>query len=289
MQNKKITVFGATGKIGSELIALLSAAGIETIAISRNPDKAIRMPCVQWVQADMSSRESLYKTMEDADTVFLLSGHNPDFVEEQSNVISVARELGVKHIVKLSSAAADKDSPFSIARVHGEVEEILRNAGIANTLLRPTGMMQNWLGELAHSVKTEGKIYDATGEGKRAYVDIRDIAEVAFRILLQPEPHAGHSYFLTGGTAVNYGEVAETISRITNQNVTFVSLSIEELRQRMQQQGKPEWVINTLLAYTQLQRDGKTAAVSTDVETVLHQPARTINDFFRDYKNAFLK
>ncbi|WP_294217140.1 hypothetical protein [uncultured Chryseobacterium sp.] len=35
--------------------------------------------------------------------------------------------------------------------------------------------------------------------------------------------------------------------------------------------------------------NGKTAAVSTDVETVLHQPARTIEDFFRDYKNAFLK
>ena len=284
---KNIVVFGASGNIGSLLLQHLSAADISTIAISRHIDKQTALPSVQWVEADMSSRESLYHAMENAGSVFLLSGHSPHFVTEQCNVIEVAKELGVGHIVKLSSAAADKYSPFALPRVHGEVEEVLKSSSIPNTLLRPTGMMQNWLGELAKTVRTERKIYDATGAGRRAYIDIRDIAEVAFRILMQPELHICHAYYLTGGTAVNYYEIAETISRIIEDEVTYVPLSIEDYEQRLQHQGKPEFVINTLQAYARLQREGRTTEVSDDVQHILNKPPRTIADFFNHYKMAF--
>lgn len=104
-------------------------------------------------------------------------------MEEQNNVIEVAKTSGVAHLVKLSSGALDEHFyiPHSpIAQVHGEIESLLKASGVPWTILRPNGFMQNWLGELAQTVKSERKIYEATGEGKRAYIDIRDIAE-AFR------------------------------------------------------------------------------------------------------------
>ncbi len=287
-QKKYITVFGASGNIGTLLLQNLSNAGIPVIAVSRNADTHAETPGVQWMKADMVCKDSLHKTMEDASTVFLLSGHSPHFVEDQCNVIDIAKQQGVGHIVKLSSAAADPNSPFMIPRVHGQVEEVLKTSGVNSTLLRPTAMMQNWLGELASCVKKERKIYDATGTGRRAYIDIRDIAAVGARVLADPAQHISHAYILTGGKAVNYYEVAEAVSNVIHEKVTFVSLVLSELQQRMQQQGKPQPVIDTLLAYAQLQLEGKTGEVSNDVENILGQPPRSIADFFRDYRDAFM-
>jgi NAD(P)H dehydrogenase (quinone) len=293
MENKKyITVFGATGKIGAALIEYLSGAEHPVIAVTRNKNKAAAMPFVEWMEADMANKESLYKTMENSKAVFLLSGHSPNFVEEQSNVIAVAKEQGVKHMVKLSSGAADENSPFYIAglliaRVHADVEAILKTAGIPYTMLQPNGFMQNWLGVLSNSVKDQRKIYEATGDGKRAYLDLRDISEVAFKVLTEPEQHINKSYLLTGGEAVNFSQIAAIISKVVGEDVTYVQLSTDEARQQMEQKGIPQLAIQSLLLYAEAQRSGKTTYVSNAVPQILNKPARTVADFIKDYANWF--
>ncbi|MBB6126763.1 NmrA family NAD(P)-binding protein [Mucilaginibacter lappiensis] len=290
--NKYITVFGATGKIGMELLRFLSAADIKTIAVTRDKNKAVTIPCVDWVEADMANKESLYKAMNNTKAVFLLSGHSNSFVEEQGNVIEVAKEKGVGHIVKLSSGAVDKDSPFYIpgsfiAKVHGEVEALLKTSDIPWTLLQPNGFMQNWLGELAQTVKHERKIYEATGDGKRAYLDIRDIAEVAFRILINPEPHAGKAYLLTGGQAVNFTEIAAIIGAEIGEVVEFIPLNPGEAHQRMEKKGMPAVAVQSILAYAEAQRNNQATYVSPAVSTILNKPARTVKAFVEDHVTLF--
>ncbi|HTJ51791.1 MAG TPA: SDR family oxidoreductase [Cyclobacteriaceae bacterium] len=288
MENKKnITVFGATGKIGSDLIRLLSEAQIETIAVTRNIEKAVKLPFVEWMQADLSDKQSLYETLKNSNSVFLLSGHSADFVEGQKNVVEVAKELGVKHIVKLSSGAADKNSQFHIPKTHGEVEEFLKLSGLHYTMLRPYGIMQNWLGDIADSIRKEKKFYEATGNGKRAHVDRRDIAEVAFKCLVEPEKHYDKVYLLTSDKAVNYQEVAEAISKTINEKVEYVAISINEARQEMQRNGMPNALIETFISYDEAQRNGQTEIISNSVRTVLEKPARTLENFVTDYADYF--
>ena len=293
MENKKyITVFGATGKIGVGLTGYLSAAKVPVIAVTRDKSKAAAMPFVEWVEADMANKESLYKTMENSKSVFLLSAHSPNFVEEQSNVIAVAREQGVKHIVKLSSGAVDEKSPFyisglQIAKVHADVETILKASGIPYTMLQPNGFMQNWLGALSSSVKDQRKIYEATGDGKRAYLDLRDISEVAFKVLTEPEQHINKSYLLTGGEAVDFSQIAVIISKVVGEDVTYVKLSTDEARQQMEQKGIPQLTIQSLLLYAESQRSGKTTYISNAIPQILNKPARTVTGFIKDYANWF--
>lgn len=290
--NIYVTVFGATGKIGMELLRFLSAAGVKTLAVTRDKNKAVNMPYVDWAEADMANKESLYKTMDDTKAVFLLSGHSSNFVIEQGNVIEIAKEQGVGHIVKLSSGAVDKNSPFYIpgsfiAKVHEEVETILKSSGVSWTLLQPNGFMQNWLGELAQTVKQERKIYEATGEGKRAYVDLCDIAEVAFRILINPEQHVGKAYLLTGNQAVNFKEIAAIISDEIGEDVEFIPLSPEEAWQRMEKKGVPAMAIQSILAYAEAQRNNKAAYVSSAVKDILDKPGRTVKAFVKDHIDLF--
>jgi len=287
MNRQYITVFGATGNIGKELIALLSEAKIPTIAITRNINNAIKLPFIEWTEADMADNNSLEMPLSKSKVVFLLSGASKNFVQEQNNVIEIAKQQGVSHIVKLSSGAADKNSPYYIPKIHGKVEDFLKTSGINWTMLQPNGIMQNWLLDTAESVKKERKIFEATGNGKRSHIDRRDIAEVAFNCLTEPQKHINKTYFLTSEKAVNYSEIAEAISKVINEKVTYIPLSIDEARQQMQNAGMPPFLIDTFISYDTAQRDGKTAIVTDHVRSIIGKPARTVEQFAIDYADKF--
>lgn len=286
------TVFGATGKIGKELLGYLSRAQVPTIAVTRDLSRAENLPFVKWVAADMSRPETLAATMENSTAVFLVSGMGTGFVQEQHNVIKAAKAAGVNHFVKVSSAAAGKSSPqhmaaSAIGRSHKEVEELLISSGLNWTLLRPTGFMQNWLGELAKQVKEERSIYEATGDGRRAYIDLRDIAETAFTVLVNPGEHTGKTYVLTGDEAISYWQLADIIGEVIRDKVTYVPITLEEARERMEKKGMPQWAIQTLIGYAEIQRNGDAAYISRDVQQLLHKPARTAAEFIKDYVEWF--
>jgi uncharacterized protein YbjT (DUF2867 family) len=282
MNNQEnITVFGATGKIGRELLIFLSEAKIPTVAVTRNKSKAITLPFIEWMKADLSNRETLADTLKNSKAVFLCSSLSENYVQEQNNVIETAKNNGVKHLVKLSSPGAAKDSPIRIAKLHGEIEELLKTSDVPYTILQPNSFMQNWLGEFSQTVQKERKIYEATGDGKKPYLDARDIAEVACKVLREPVKHLNKTYLLTGGEAVNFTQVALAISNEINEKVEFVSLTSEEAKERMKQKGMPDWAVQTFLAIAEGQRNGKAAFVNNTVSEILGKPPRTIEDFVK--------
>jgi uncharacterized protein YbjT (DUF2867 family) len=283
----KVTVFGATGRIGKELLQHLSGAGMETVAVTRDEQKAFPLPHTTWVKADMLLKDSLLETMKDSKAVFLNTGMGPGFVEGQLNVIEAAEAAGVPFMVKLSSGAIQEKPELSVAKMHEEVERRLRASSVNGIMLRPTGFMQNWLGDLAATVKKERRIYEATGLGRRAYIDLKDIAEVAFTILMNPEKHSCHAYFLTGDLALNYQEVADILSRTIGEKVSYEALAEQEAKARFLNKGVPEWMADTLLLYAYAQKNGQTAQVSEDVRSILRKPARTVESFVIDHINAF--
>ncbi|SEW29056.1 Uncharacterized conserved protein YbjT, contains NAD(P)-binding and DUF2867 domains [Chitinophaga sp. YR573] len=289
MNNQKnISVFGATGKVGSELLHFLSAAGIPTIAVTRNKSKVKSLPFVDWLEADLADKVTLGKTMENSKAVFLASSVSRNFSTEQNNVIETAKEYGVQHLVKLSSPGADKNSPNFISRPNGEVEELLKASGLEWTILQPNSFMQNWLGEFSQTIQKERKIYEATGEGRKPYIDTRDIAEVAFTILTNPANHRNKTYLLTGGEAVNYYQVAEAISKVIGEKVDYISLTADEFKQRMESKGMPWGMINTFLTIAEFQRSGNATFVNDTVSKLLNKAPRTIENFARDYAPSFI-
>jgi uncharacterized protein YbjT (DUF2867 family) len=282
-----ITVFGATGKVGKELLHFLSNARIPTIAVTRNKAKAKEMPFIQWVEADLSNKETLAKTLQNSKSIFLASGVNQNFATEQNNAIEAAKQAGVTHIVKLSSPGADKNSQNFISRPNGEVEELLKASGINWTILQPNSFMQNWLGDFSDTIKKERKIYEATGDGKKPYLDTRDIAEVAFVALTKPENHINKTHLLTGAEAVSYTQVAEAITKAIGDKVEYVSLSPEQAKQRMEQKGMPPMMVNTFLAISEGIRNGKATFVNDTVREILNKAPGSIEDFAKEYAIAF--
>jgi uncharacterized protein YbjT (DUF2867 family) len=74
MERKYITVFGATGRIGVVLLQFLSSAGIPAIAVTRNKNKAVPMPFVEWMEADKNSPLYIAKAHGEVEEVLKASG-----------------------------------------------------------------------------------------------------------------------------------------------------------------------------------------------------------------------
>lgn len=283
-----ITVTGSTGTIGSELVRLLSSAGASTRAVMRDFRRIQPLPGIAWTRADLADDRLLEPALAGTTRLFLLTGNHEGFTELQIGVIDAARALGVEHVVKLSALGASDHSKSAIGRGHWKVEQALRETEMAWTILRPHAFMQNWLGDVARSVRDEGVIYAPIGEGRVPFVDTRDIAEVAARVLLDPEPHAGRKYTLTGAEAVGYDDVAAAISAAIGKPVAYRPISPDEARARMEAQGVPPFLIDATLAIAAYQAaGGPTAQVSRDIERILGRPPRTIHEFARDHADAF--
>lgn len=283
-----ITVTGATGTIGGELARLLSEAGAAVRAVGRHATRMTPLPGVAWVQADLRDERLLEPTLAGTARLFLLSDNQPAFGELQIAVVRAARELGVAHVVKLSALGASDHSRSWIGREHWAVEQAVRASGMTWTILRPHSFMQNWLGDVAGSVREEGVIHSPIEDGRVPFIDTRDIAAVAAEALLHPDAHANARYVLTGPEAVGFAELAAAVSEATGKPVRYQPISMEEARARMEAQGVEPRLIEATLALAAYQKaGGPTAQVSEDVERILGRPPRSIRDFARDYSDRF--
>lgn len=288
MIKEVITIVGSTGTIGSELVGLLSAAGVPVRAILRELSRKQQLPGVAWLQADLSEQSLLDCALAGTDRLFLLTGNEPGFGQTQISIIAAAERLGVSHIVKLSALGASERTKSPLAHEHWMAEQALRESTMDWTILRPHVFMQNWLGEIAESVRTEGKIYAAIGQGKVPFIDARDIAAVAAEALVHPEKHRNKQYILTGSQAVGYETLASALSKATGSPVTYEPLSMEKMRERMENQGISASMIDSYLALAAYQKaGGPTAQVSTSVKEILGREARTVADFASDYYQRF--
>ena len=282
-----IIVTGGTGAIGSELLRLLSQAGISARALSRDPNKGQKLPHITWAIGDLSQPETLTKVFEGAKSLFLLTHYYEDMVELQHNAIVAAKAAGVTHVVKVSAFAATAHSRAPIGRWHYEIEKELEESGMGWTILRPHHFMTNLIAQAGYVIK-EGAIYSPSGDGKIPYVDPRDVAAVAFVTLTQPG-HLGKIYVVTGSEAISYRQAAEIIGNVIGKKLRFVDESPEEAQARRIREGVPPAVIKSILAIGAYQRaGGKTVTITETVAELTGRPPRTVAEFVKENAAVFL-
>ena len=281
-----ILVTGSTGYIGSEVVRLLSQAGVPACALARNPDKGQRLPGISWVAGDLAKPETLPAVFADCTKLFLLTGNVENAAALQHNAIAAARQAGVTHVIKLSAFGASSHSNSLIGRWHYQSEKELRESGLAWTMLRPHHFMQNLLAQ-AENISKDGVVYSAAGEGKIPFIDTRDIAAVAVVTLTQ-SGHTGKKYVITGSEAISYRQVTEIIGAEIGKKLRYIDESFDNARARLTQAGQPSWLIESSLALAAYQRaGGPTETITSVVADLTGKPPRTFAEFARDHAAIF--
>lgn len=277
-----IGVTGATGTIGSELVRLLSEDGRAVRAFTRRPDEQDATNGVEWVEADLIERDMLPAAFDGCRRLFLLTGNGEDMVRLQKNAIRAAGESGVERVVKLSALGATDHSKSIIGLWHYNVERVLRESGLDWTILRPHHFMQNLLDPLTFD-RGAGVVYSASGDGAIPFIDARDIAAVAARVLTE-DGHAGETYTLTGVEAVSYRDATEAMARVLDRSLEYRAQVLDEAWRRRRDAGQPVWLAAAQLAIAEYQRAGGPTALTTDtVEVITGRAPRTVEQFIRDH------
>lgn len=283
-----ILLTGATGTTGREVVRELAAAGTKQVrALVRNAEKAgfIREAGFEVVEGDFDRPETLDAALVGVERALLLTAPDPRTFEHQRVFVETARRAGTRHVVKLSGIGADANGPEGFGKWHGQAEQLLKTSGLAWTMLQPNTFMQNLLGQ-ARAVADEGVIYQPVGDARASFVDARDIAAVAARVLVG-EGHEGKSYVVTGPEALSYGEVAEKLSAATGRPVKYVSITPEQFRAGALAAGLPEWLADALGVLNEDFAAGKWSQVTNVVREVGGREPTTFDEFARGHAGAF--
>ena len=286
--NGKILVTGATGNVGSSLLEHLIAAEVEVRALTHVESKvpSLRDRGVEAVVGDFSRPETLAPAFEEVDRVFLLTPPSQEQTTFGVNFLDVAKESGNDlRVVRLSVFKASHEAPSRLPKQHAEVEDALTSSGLSYTILRPNHFMQNSMAA-AQTVASEGKIYQPFGEGRLGMIDVRDVGEVAAKVLTE-EGHEGHTYTLTGPASISYHDVAAALSEVLNKEVYYIDVPPDVAKGSMMEMGFPEWLADALIEYAKAFREGYAHSTTDDFERLSGHPATSYEKFAEDFAQVF--
>lgn len=283
-----ILVTGASGSVGREVLSEVLKTGKPAKALYRSAEDARRAPAgLATVIADFADKASLVKALQGINAIYLVCSPIPQLVELESAVIDACKQAGVSHVV-LNSALGAGDYSKSFPSWHRKVEDKLRDSGLGYTILRPNTFMQNIVAYNAPSIRAQGAFYSAMGDARISFIDVRDIAVAAAKILAEPAGHTGKIYEWNGPQALNYAEVAALVTKVAGRPVQFVNIPEEAQRKAMLDLGMPDWQVNALL---DLQRyytvEKKGAEITPVLEQILGRPAIRMEQYLNENKDAF--
>ncbi len=285
-----ILVTAATSVLGTQLIEKLKETHVKVRAAVRNPSKAAHLIAhnVELIHFDFDIIATYENALDGVDKLFLIVPLVPHQVDITRKIVKLAKQKGVKKIVKLSGLGADPESDSQILRWHAEKEEVVKKSGISYTILRPGNYMQNYVyGCYGHCMNSIGTLKLPQGEAKINQVDVADIAQAAASVLTN-FGHKDKIYNLTGYSYTNM-EIVDLLSNITGRQIIYEDISHEEARAMMQgcKCNNQEWKINAMIELHQVCKDGLMEAYSMDLKNLIGKGPTTFAEFAIEHKSAF--
>ena len=279
--HRPVLVIGASGNVGGAVVRSLLDAGLPVRAAGTDPDAlGRRLPDVPSVRLDLHDPATFAPALEGAGGLFLVRPPAISSVGPTLNaLIDVAREVGTSHVVFASVTGADTNRVVP----HHRVETHLRASGLSWTILRPGFFAQNLADAYRSDIVGASRIVLPAGRGRAAFVDVRDVGDVAATVFADPQAHRGAGYTLTGPQALDFDQVAEVLSRELGRTIRYEPTTVLGYLRHLLRQGLPAApaVVQTIL-HTGLRR-GQAQSVDPTLARLLGRSGRTLERYVHDH------
>jgi uncharacterized protein YbjT (DUF2867 family) len=279
-----LLLVGATGQVGSIVARNLLGGGNQIRALVRDPDAAAAKlgPGIEYVRGDLDDPATLPGALKGVDVAYLATAPVPEMVGREGNFIDAAVAAGLPRLVELSVIGTDLSVP--IFKAHQDIEAKIASSGITATVLRPGGFYSNLL-FTAEAIRA-GVIPSAADDGRLAWIDHADVADVAAAVLLDAG-YNGQVLSMTGPTALTYDDLAAALERALGKPVAHMRVDDETLGQQLRSSGLPGWMADSILGQHRVMRENRLSQVTSVVADVLGRPARSLDDWLAENKEAF--
>ena len=282
-----ILVTGSSGNVGAPLVSDLRDLGSTVVETAVRPTTD--------AGTDGTSRGELRRLdLEDASTFpAALEGIGRVFLMRPPQISDTKRYLrpfvtamadaGVEHVVFLSLMGVNRAMP------HWQVEQDLEASTVPWTFLRPSFFAQNLGAAYRSDIRDHDRIRLASGKGRTSFIDTRDIAAVAARVLADPAAHVGQAYTLTGPEALDYHRVASMLSAILGRPIDYEPIGLLRYRKELLAQDLPSAFVNVQVLINTIARLGLAARVNDVVAQLLGRPPITLERYLIDHRHLWLR
>lgn len=279
-----ILVTGATGTVGSEVLAsLLPAQAGRVRALTRNPD-AVFPSGVEKVVGDLGGSD-FAPLLRGVAAVFLLTD-GLHIADHDRRLAAAAARAGVQQVVKLSALTVGHGSTDPITTWHRAGEQAIRDTGLGWTFLRPTAFMSNAL-NWAPTVATHYVVHAPFAGGRTAVVDPADIGAVAAACLTQ-DGHDRQIYELTGPEPLTLPDQVAILSRALGRTLGYVEADPADVLAQMTSYGMPAELAHAVVELLRSSQEPFNSEPTPNVAAVTGRPAGSFADWAEAHRAAFL-
>lgn len=277
----RILVTGAVGNVGREVVRAMAERGhgVRAADLSVSAIRAMHGDTTDAVRLDYEDLTTFERAIEGCDGLFLVRPPATACMESTLlPFIDVAMTKGVKHIVFLSCAGAATNKLVP----HHAVEKHLSERDVSHTLLRPGFFSQNLGAAYREDIAEDGRLFLPAGRGRVAFVDIRDVAELAAIIFEDANAHRGCAYTCTGPEAFSFEEAARLMTDVIRRPIRYESASLAGYVRHLHLRGLPlaQIAVQTVL-HVGL-RFGQVEKIDPTLERLLGRRPRTLATYVRE-------
>jgi NAD(P)H dehydrogenase (quinone) len=281
----KILVTGVTGLIGKATVEHLLKKGVpasQIIGLSRKKENTedLAEKGVEVRLGDYFDYDSLLRAFEGVDKLMLTSAVAfTDRFTQHYNVITAARQAGVKHVVYMAIMRKKGSGRIMPEVTESDLftEQVLKSSGLDYTILyHPpfTDVLSFHYGANPY----ENGIKVPANKGKMAPATRFELAEAHAEILSMPG-HENKTYSLGGSDVVSFSDIAKILAEIKGQPVSLTTITAEEYIDRIVARGFARNVAEFITSWIVAIEEGEFEYQSGDMERLLGRKTKTVREY----------
>lgn len=280
-----IAVTGATGKLGRATLKFLLARGLAPASIRpivRDLAKAHDLVDGKFDVAygNYTDAAVLETAFSGVDKLLFISTSalGEERMLHHRNVVSAAKNAGVKHIVYTSVIKPLPVACFAASPGHFHTEALIRESGIPYTFFR-NNLYLDIVPFLFGGALATGTLAHSGGNGRIGFVAREDIAEGLSKVLTS-EGHLNREYPITVSRPC-YGltEIAAELGNASGKSIGYQPVTPEEFRHALEQASLPPPVVAMSVALGDAVRAGEFDLSDPAFEKLLGRAPVSLRDF----------
>ena len=279
----KVNIMPGSSELGRKTaLVLIDKIGAENVIMTaRSPEKlkSFLEKGVEIRYGDYNNPDSLEKSLKNEEILILIPSISPPVkrVIEFQNALDAAKKNNVKRFILSSIFNITKgiDSTFMMTPFYLYAESSLKLSSLEYTIVR-----NSWYSEVLLNEK-ENILEEPAGNGKTSYMGKDEMAKaLAFTAL--DEKHVNKSYTLTSDKLISYYKIADILSNIRKEKISYKPMSKEEYKKKlMSVYGEQEYFSDILISLYDATAKGEDEIINDDYKKITGEDPENIENYLK--------
>jgi uncharacterized protein YbjT (DUF2867 family) len=244
-------ITGATGHVGSKVVARLLAKSKSVRMIARHEEKMknFEEKGAEGLVGSLEDTDFLTRAFRNATAVFAMEPTNPKAENEREyqniiggSIANAVKSAGVRYVVNLSSVGAHLQEGAGVVQgLHDQEERLNQIEGLNVLHLRPAYYMENLYSSMGMIKAMNTISWTFDGDKRFPMVATDDIAEVAAAHLINLDFEGKQVKYILGPRDVSYKEVTSILGKqIGKRDLQYIRVGEEEVKKTLMKWGVSE-------------------------------------------------